>query len=153
MKIRITAAFGKSGLFDCQKINLALIAWKIKGIHLYLPPTLWTEFLSQWEDISLSIWFSGPDCDSHLKGKSKNFQYVRVPSFLSTFGHLFSPFNPVFILISKKFFFEIGPKLTFLRCFFHGIIFFVEEFLLSQKIVFKMWINCEKNSNVIWNCE
>ena len=45
-----------------------------KGIHLYLPLILWAEFLSQCEDISFIIWFSGLDCDSHLKGKSKNLQ-------------------------------------------------------------------------------
>ena len=55
--------------------------WYNKGIHLYLPPPLWAEFLSQCEDISLIIWFSSPVCDSHLKGKSKNLQYVRVPIF------------------------------------------------------------------------
>ena len=62
-------------------INNQLILRDNKGIHLYLPPTLWAEFLSQCEDISLIIWFSGPDCDSHLKGKSKNLQYVRVRIF------------------------------------------------------------------------
>ena len=103
-----------------------------KGIHLYLPSTLWAEFLSQCEDISLSIWFSGLDCDSHVKGKNKHLQYIPVWIFFSNFGHLFSPFNPVFYFHYKNInFFEIGPKLTFLRCFFHGTIFFAQEFLLS----------------------
>ena len=104
----------------------------IMGIHLYLPPTLWAEFLSQCEDISLIIWFSGPDCDSHLKGKSKNLQYVRVRIFSQILDICGVHSIQFFILISKiNFFFEIGPKLTFLRCFFHGTIFFAEEFLLS----------------------
>jgi len=47
-------------------------------------------------------------------------------------------------------FFVIEQKLKFLRCFSHGTIFFAQEFLLSQIIVIKMWIDCEKNSNVIW---
>ena len=53
----------------------------IKCIHLYLSPLLWVEFLSQCEDISLIIWFSGPNCESHLKGKSKNLQYFCVQIF------------------------------------------------------------------------
>ena len=53
-------------------------------------------------------------------------------NFFSNFGHLFGPFNPVFYFHFKNLnFFEIGLKLTFLWCFFHGTIFFAEEFLLS----------------------
>ena len=50
-------------------------------INMYLSLTLSEEFLSQCEDISFIIWFSGPDCDSHLKGKSKNLQYISVQIF------------------------------------------------------------------------
>ena len=72
-----------------------------KGIHLNLPPTLWAEFLSQCEDISLIIWFSGPDCDSHLKGKSKNLQYVRVQIFSQILDICWVYSIQFFIFISK----------------------------------------------------
>ena len=40
----------------------------IKGIHLYLPPVFWAEFLSQCENISLfPSGFSGSDYDSHFR--------------------------------------------------------------------------------------
>ena len=73
----------------------------IKGIHLYLPSTLWAEFLSQCEDISLIIWFSGPDCESHLKGKSKNLQYVRVRIFSQILDICLVHSIQFFIFISK----------------------------------------------------
>ena len=151
---------------------------------------MWTEFLSQCEDISFIIWFSGPYCDSHLKGQSKNLQYIHVrifsqildicwvtqssfwprlwltfeglkrkfavrsrSNFFSNLGHFSISFNPIFYSHFKNIiFFQIGPKLTFLRCFFHGTIFLAEEFLLSQKKFNTMWIDCEKNSDVIWYC-
>ena len=75
-------------------------------------------------------------------------------NFFSNFGHLFGPFNLVFYSHCKNIhFFEIKPKLMFLGYFFYGAIFFAEEFLLSQKIGIKLWIDCEKNSDVIWYCE
>ena len=74
--------------------------------------------------------------------------------FFSNFEHLFDPFNSIFYFHFKNTnFFEIWPKLTLLRCFFRGTIFSVEEFLLSEKMVTKMWRYCEKNSDVIWYCE
>ena len=62
-----------SGWMDFMEGHERMCLWKIlwgyssafvphiKGIHLYLPSTLWAEFLSQCEDISLIIWFSSPD--------------------------------------------------------------------------------------------
>ena len=72
-----------------------------KGIHLYLSLILWAEFLSQCEDISLIIWFSGPNCDSYLKGKSKNLQYVRVQIFSQILDICWVHSIQFFILISK----------------------------------------------------
>jgi len=106
--------------------------WRCFSFHLVFRPRLWLTFEEQMEKFAV-----------HSRS-----------NFFSNFGHLFSPFNPVFYFHFKNInFFEIRPKLTFLRCFFHGTIFFVEEFLLSQKRVIKMWIDWEKNSDNIWYCE
>ena len=67
-----------------------------------------------------------------FEGQKQKFAVRSRSNFFSNFGHFSSSFNPVFYFHFKNInFFEIGPKLTFLRCFFHGTIFFAEEFLLS----------------------
>ena len=43
-----------------------------KGIHLYLPQYCERNSCHNVKIFLLSSGFSGPDCDSHLKGKSKN---------------------------------------------------------------------------------
>ena len=92
------------------------------------------------------------------EGQNRNFQYVCV--------RIFPQILDIFLVYSIQFFFshfkninffEIGPKLTFLQCFFCGTIFSAEEFLLSEKMVTKMWRYCEKNSahivtqNIRWH--
>ena len=53
----------------------------IKGIHLYLPQYCESNSCHNVKIFPLSSGFSGPDRDSHLKGKSKNLQYVCVRIF------------------------------------------------------------------------
>ena len=103
-----------------------------KGIHLYLPQYCERNSCHNVKLFLLSSGFSGPNCDWHLMGKNKNLQYVRVQIFSQIMDilvvHLIQFFYSYFKNIN---FFKIGPKLTFLQCFFHGTIFLVEEFLLS----------------------
>ena len=94
--------------------------------------TLWAEFLSQCEDISLIILFFWPRLWLTFEGRKWKFAVRSRSIFFSNFGHLLSPLNPVLYFYFKNInFFKIAPKLTFLQCFFHGTIFLAEEFLLS----------------------
>ena len=56
------------------------IGYGNKGIHLYLPPTLWAEFLSQCEDISLIIWFSGLELIWSILEKNFSLGYLQKKS-------------------------------------------------------------------------
>ena len=89
--------------FWCKSLIIISFRSKILRvfIHIYLPLTLWLEFLSQCEDISLIIWFSSPDCESHLKGRSKNLQYVRVRIFSQILDICMVHSIQFFIFISK----------------------------------------------------
>ena len=112
------------------------------------------EFLSQCEDISLNIWFFRPRLWLKFKGQKQKFAVRWRWNFFPNFGHFSSSCNPVFYPHFKNIIFlKIESKLTSLRCFFNRTIFLAEEFLLSQKTFNKMWIDCEKNSDVIWYCE
>ena len=89
-------------MWPLVKVMILSMAIKnIKGIHLYLPPQLWAEFLSLCEDISFIIWFSCPYCDSQLKGKRKNLQYIRVQIFSQILEILVVHSIQFFIFIAK----------------------------------------------------
>ena len=64
----------------CQKLEKQrfLENLDIKGIHLYLPQYCERNSCHNVKIFLLSSGFSGRDCDSHLEGKSKNLEYVRV---------------------------------------------------------------------------
>ena len=72
-----------------------------KGIHLYLPQYFERNSCHNVNIFLLSPGFSGPDCDSHLKGKSRNLQYVRVRIFSQILNILVVHSIQFFILISK----------------------------------------------------
>ena len=71
------------------------------GIHLYLPQYFERNSCHNVKIFLLSSGFSGPDCDSHLMGKSKNLQYVRVWIFSQILGICWVHSIKFFILISK----------------------------------------------------
>ena len=120
-----------------------IISRLYKGIHLYLPPTLWAEFLSQCEDISLIIWFSGPDCDSHLKGKSKILQYVRVQVFSQILA-LVESFQSSFLFSFQKYkFFWNRTKIDVFTMFFP-----LNYFLCGR--ISSFLENGEQNVKVLW---
>ena len=72
-----------------------------KGIHLYLPQYYERNSCHNVKIFLLSSVFSGLDCDSHLKGKSKNLQYVRVRIFSQILDICGVHSIQFFILISK----------------------------------------------------
>ena len=85
-------------LADTDSSGGAALVAVFKGIHLCLPQTLWVEFLSQCEDISFIIWFSGQSCDSHSKGKTEIFIMFAF--------EFFSQILDIFLVYSIQFFFS-----------------------------------------------
>ena len=71
-----------------------------KGIHLYLPQYCERNSCHIVKIFLLSSGVSGQDCDSHLKGKSKNLKYVRVP--------IFSQILDILVVYSIQFFISIS---------------------------------------------
>ena len=89
--------------------GILVTMWRHFSYHLVFRPSLWLTF----------------------EGQKQKFAVRSRSNFFSNFGHLFSPFNPVFYSHFKIInYFEIRPKLMFLWCFFHGTIFFAQKFLL-----------------------
>ena len=123
---------------------------------MYLPPTLWAEFLSQCEDISLSIWFSGPDCDSHVKGKTKicstfsvdfisNFElgWFIQSSFLFSFQKCKFFWNrtkiDVFTVIFPWYYFLCGRIPSFWENDYQNVKILCEEFRCHLILWVTMW--------------
>ena len=111
----------------CTKCTMS-----IKRLRLQFVPHIVSGIpLTLWEGFWLHLGFPRHCCSQYGRQKQK-FAVRSRSNFFSNFGDFISSFNPVFCFYFKNInFFEIGPKLTFLRCFFYGTNFFAEEFLLS----------------------
>ena len=93
--------------------------------------TMWRDFsfyLILWSRLWLTC-----------EGQKKSFAVRWRSNFFTNFGHFLGSFNPVFYSYFKNIGnFKIGPKLIFLRCFFHGtIISSVLEY--SSRNVNRLW--------------
>jgi len=110
----------------CEQNSCHNVMWRHFSYHLVFRPRLWLTFI----------------------GQKQKFAVHSRSNFFSNFGHLFSAFNPILYSHFKNIYFEIGPNLKFLRCFFSMELFSLRKnsFFLGKwlSIVNWLWEDYEK---------